>query len=169
MYQDCSRQITTTATAPTSRTTPAPSIQRWRVLKNPGPELIQETPNVEIFREHVLDTSADDWQPAYGMVGGLLPLTELAKQRPAILYLQGELEVSEAGPIRINIDCTESTQIWLDAEPFESTKQITRDLTPGRHSLTFRVQVTDRPDPTIKVELTKPSGSAAQFTVINGM
>src|SRR3954452_7686459 len=38
-----------------------PTIQRWRVLKNPAPELTQETPNVELFREQVLDTSADDW------------------------------------------------------------------------------------------------------------
>jgi putative heme-binding domain-containing protein len=146
-----------------------PTVQRWRVLKNPAAELTQETPNVEIFREQVLDTSADDWQPAYGSVGGELPLAELAKQRPAVLYLQGELEVSEAGPVTVNIDTTESTQTWLDAEPFESAKQITRELSAGRHTLTFRVAVGDRSEPTIRVELTKPAGSAAQFTVVNGM
>jgi len=146
-----------------------PTIQRWRVLKNPAPEIAAETPNVELFREHVLDTSADDWQPAYGTVGGPLPLAEIVKQRPAVIYLQGELEISEPGPITINIDCTEPTQIWLDAEPFEFSKQITREFSAGRHTLTFRVTVGDRSEPTIRVELTKPSGSAAQFTVVNGM
>jgi putative heme-binding domain-containing protein len=146
-----------------------PTIQRWRVLKNPASELTQETPNVEIFREQVLDTSADDWQPAYGTVGGPLPLAELAKQRPAVLYLQGELEVSEAGPVTINIDSTEPTQTWLDAEPFETAHQVIRELSAGRHTLTFRIRVGDRPEPTIRVELTKPVGSAAQFTVVNGM
>jgi putative heme-binding domain-containing protein len=146
-----------------------PTIQRWRVLKNPAPELTQETPNVELFREHILDTSADDWQPAYGTVGGELPLAELAKQRPVVVYLQGEVEVSEPGPGTVNIDCTEPTHTWLDAEPFESTKQITRELSAGRHTLTFRVAVTDRAAPTIRVELTKPSGSSAQFAVDNGM
>lgn len=146
-----------------------PSIQRWRVLKNPAAELTSEIPNVEHFREHVLDTSPSDWNPAYGTVGGKLPLAELAKQRPAVIYLQGEIEVSEAGPVAINIDTTEPTNTWLDAEPFEAAKQITRDLTAGRHTLTFRVQVGDRPDPSIKVELSKPSGSTAQFSVVNGM
>jgi putative heme-binding domain-containing protein len=146
-----------------------PTIQRWRLLKNPAPELTQETPNVEIFREQVLDTPADDWQPAYGTVGGALLLAELTKQRPAVLYLQGELEVSEAGPVTINIDCTESAQTWLDAEPFESARQITRELSAGRHTLTFRIAVGDRSEPTIRVELTKSSGSSAQFTVVGGM
>jgi hypothetical protein len=146
-----------------------PTIQRWRVLKNPAPELMQETPNVEIFREYVLDTSADDWQPAYGTVGGALPLAELARQRPAVLYLQGELEVSEPGPVAIDIGCTESAQTWLDAEPFELARQITRELSAGRHTLTFRITVGDRPEPTLRVELTKPPGSSAQFTVVNGM
>lgn len=146
-----------------------PSLQRWRVLKNPSAELTNEIPNVEQFREQVLDTPAGDWLPAYGMVGGQLPLAELAKQRPAVVYLQGEIEVSEAGQVTINIDSTEATQTWLDAEPFEAAKQITRELPAGRHTLSFRIAITDRPDPTLKVELTKPSGSAAQFSVVNGM
>ncbi len=146
-----------------------PSIQRWRVLKNPAAELTSEVPNVELFREHVLDASPGDWQPAYGTVGGTLPLAELTKQRPAVVYLQGEIEVSEAGPVTINIDSTEPIQTWLDAEPFEATKQITRDLPAGRHTLTFRLAITDHPDPTIKVEFSKPSGSSAQFSVVSGM
>ncbi len=146
-----------------------PSIQRWRVLKSPAPELTSEVPNVELFREHVLDAAPGDWQPAYGMVGGALPLAELAKQRPAIVYIQGEIEVSEPGPVTIAIESTDPSQTWLDAEPFEAAKQITRDLTTGRHSLTFRVTITDRPDPTIKVEFSKPSGSSAQFSVVSGM
>ena len=40
------------------------------------------------------------------------------------------------------------------------------DMDPA---LTFRITVGDRPEPTIRVELTKPSGSAAQFAVVNGM
>ena len=80
-----------------------PSIQRWRVLKTPPPEIAAEVPNVEILREHVLDTPADAWTTAYGKVGGALPLAELAPARPAVLYLQGEIDVSQAGPIAIEI------------------------------------------------------------------
>jgi putative heme-binding domain-containing protein len=146
-----------------------PSIQRWRVLKNPMPELTAESPNVEIFREHVLDTSADEWFAAYGKVGGGLPLAELAPQRPAVLYLQGEIEVNQAGLIAIDIATSEPTNVWLDAEPFEAAKHLERELSVGKHTLTFRVQLGTTPDAELKVELSRPAGSAAQFVVVNGM
>ena len=146
-----------------------PTIQRWRVLKSPAMEVTGDVPNVEQFREFVLDTSPADWEPAYGTVGGPLPLAELTRQRPSVIYLQGEIEVSEAGPITTNVDCTEPVVTWIDAEPFEAAKQVTRELTAGRHSLTFRVVVGDRPDASLKVEFVKPTGSGAQFSVVNGM
>ena len=146
-----------------------PSIQRWRVLKNPGPELTGEVPNVEILREQVLDAAPEAWTTAYGTVGGELPLAELAPQRPAVVYLQGEIEVSQAGAIACEVSSDQGLQVWLDAEPFESTRRIERALAAGKHTLTFRVQVGSQPEPTLKVELTKPAGSTAQFVVINGM
>jgi hypothetical protein len=131
--------------------------------------LTSESPQVEIFREHVLDTSADEWATAYGKVGGGLPLAELARERQAVLYLQGEIEVSQAGPIAIDIATSDAVQMWIDAEPFESAKHIKRELAAGKHTLTFRVQVGAKSDPELKVELSKPAGSAAQFVVVGGM
>ena len=131
--------------------------------------LITETPNVEFFREHVLDTSGDQWTIAYGTVSGALPLAEIVPQRPAVVFLQGEIDVSQAGPIAIDISTSEPTNVWLDAEPFEAAKHIEREVSAGRHTLTFRVAVTARPDPELKVELSKPAGSSAQFVVVNGM
>jgi putative heme-binding domain-containing protein len=104
----------------------APGIQRWRVLKEPGAELTSEVPNVEILREHVLDTPAEAWSTAYAMVGGMLPLAEIARERPAVLYLQGEIDVTQAGAIALDIACTELAQAWLDAEPPENAKRSTR-------------------------------------------
>ena len=52
-----------------------------------------------------------------------LPLAELAPTRPALVYLQGEINVNQAGPIAIDIHCTEPAHVWLDAEPFERTKR----------------------------------------------
>jgi putative heme-binding domain-containing protein len=146
-----------------------PSIQRWRVLKTPGPELTGDVPNVEILREYVLDTPADAWSTAYGMVGGTLPLAELAPTRPALVYLQGEINVNQAGPIAIDIHSTEPAHVWLDAEPFERTKRVERALTNGKHTLTLRVEVSNRTEPELKVEITRPDGSKAQFVVVNGM
>jgi putative heme-binding domain-containing protein len=145
-----------------------PSIQRWRVLKSPGMELTAETPNVEVFRELVLDTPPEAWSTAYGTVGGKLPLAELIAERPTVLWLQGEFEVSQPGLIAIEIASTETAQVWVDVEPFEPVKQIERELAAGRHTLTFRMTVGTGPNPTLKVELTKPAGSSAQFAVIHG-
>ena len=145
------------------------TIQRWRVLKNPGPELTAQAPNVEVLREQVLDASADEWLPAYATVGGSLPLAELAPARPAVLYLQGEIDVSQAGPIAIDITTAEPLHAWLDAEPFESARRIERSLTAGRHTLTIRVEVGEREEPQLRVLVAKPEGSPAQFVVVSGM
>jgi putative heme-binding domain-containing protein len=145
------------------------SVQRWRVLKNPGQELTAEVPNVEVLREQVLDISNDEWTTAYGTVGGALPLAELTPQRPAVLYLQGEIDVNQAGAVAIDVECSGPVKVWLDAEPFEGVKRIERELSIGRHTLTFRVVVGAGENPELRVELTKPGESGAQFVVVNGM
>ena len=146
-----------------------PGIQRWRVLKDPPPEIAGEVPNVELFREHVLDAPAEAWTTAYAKVGGALPLAELASAGPAVLWLQGTIDVSQAGPIAVEISSTEPAQLWIDAEPFDNQTRVEREFSAGKHTLTFRVQLSDRPDAELKVELSKPAGSSAQFVVINGM
>jgi hypothetical protein len=147
----------------------SPGIQRWRVLKGPGAELTGEVPNVEILREHVLDTPPEAWTTAYAMVAGDLPLTELTRERPAILYLQGELEVTQPGAVALDIACTAPFQVWLDAEPFEAAKHIERVLPTGRHTLTLRIEISSATEPTLKVDVSKPTGSAAQVLPVNGM
>jgi putative heme-binding domain-containing protein len=147
----------------------SPGIQRWRVLREPGAELIGEVPNVEILREHVLDTPSEAWTTAYAMVGGALPLTEIARQRPAVLYLQGEIDVTQAGAIALDIACTEPTQAWLGAEPFEPARHIERALPAGKHALTLRIEIGTANEPTLKVDVSKPAGSTAQVVAINGM
>jgi putative heme-binding domain-containing protein len=149
------------------RTTP--SIQRWRVLKSPGKELTDEVPNVEILRENVLDTKPAAWATAYGMVAGTLPLAELRRgDGPAVLYLQGEVEVIEPGLVQFEITSTEPTQVWIDAEPFESQTKFTKELAQGKHTITLRVAVSAAEEPMLKVELQKPAGSSVQYTVVNG-
>jgi hypothetical protein len=139
------------------------------VLTAPGPELTGDVPNVEILREHVLGAPADAWTTAYGTVGGLLPLAELAPRRPAVLYLQGEIDVNQAGVIAAQIAAAVPVQVWLDAEPFGAAPRFERNLPAGKHTLTFRAEVGSQPEPTLKVELIKPAGSTAQFVVTGGM
>lgn len=146
-----------------------PTIQRWRVLKKPAKELTAEVPHLEHIRQFVLGSQPDEWGPAYGKVAGALPLEELRPgKNPTVLILQGEVQVNEAGKLAFKISSTETFQAWIDAEAFESKTDIEATLEPGRHSVTLRIEVSDRESPEVKVEVSKPESSTVQFEVIGG-
>jgi putative heme-binding domain-containing protein len=143
-----------------------PTVQRWRVLKSPSDQLKSETPNVEILRQEVLAAPAESWLPAFGMVAGMLPLDEVkAATGESVLYLQGTIEVQEAGPVALAIHSTEPVQAWLDVTSFDPAQPLITDLAAGTHTLTLRVTVGDTTSPQLRAEFSKPAGSAAQFTV----
>jgi hypothetical protein len=103
------------------------------------------------------------------MVNGKLPLDELrAHQADGVLYLQGAIEVTEPGDIAFEITGPPAS-IWIDAEPFEGQKKVAKKLSTGRHIITLRIEGSGMADdPNVKVEITKPAGSTAQFTPVNG-
>jgi putative heme-binding domain-containing protein len=147
-----------------------PTIQKWRVLSQPAQALLEEVPNVEVLREQVLDTPDSAWTAVYSMAGGDFPLEELAigsgngKQSTAV-YLQGQINVVDAGEIELELTAPAGTAWWLDAEPFEGTTKLTRELTPGLHRVTLRIP---NPSGKLRLEVRKPSGSAANYTVVGG-
>lgn len=143
------------------------TVQRWRVLSEPSAELVDSVPNVEQLREYVLDAPAEDWQPAYAMVNGQLPLAELAKEeRP--LYLMGEIEVVVEGEVSIRVESTQPWHAWLDATPLEAKEESTVKLTAGRHRLIVRVEPAKVENPLLRASVLKPEGSAAQIDVVAG-
>ena len=150
----------------------APTLQRWRLLKSPPPEISGEIPNVEHFRQHVLELPADSWVPIYGTARGPLPLTDVATAlRPSsVAYLQGEIEVSQAGDLQIEIQSPLPVHLWLDAEPFEKPTKLIHPLTPGRHKLTLRLNLSGdlSADASLNVELKRPADSVIQFDVVGG-
>lgn len=146
-----------------------PTIQRWRLLQKPVPELTDDVPHLEHIRQYVLGSQPNEWISVYAKVAGVLPLNELRKSdSPAVVMVQGEFEVTAEGKISVHIHCTEKAQAWVDADPFEAQRKFEISLPPGRHKLTLRVEVSDGEDPGLKVELTKPEGSAVQFDVVGG-
>jgi putative heme-binding domain-containing protein len=146
-----------------------PAVQRWRVLREPAAELLADPPNVELLRVHLLAAPADAWSVAYGMVNGTLPLAELrSSDGPALLYLQGEVNVTTGGEVQFRVQSTEPTITWVDAEPFESAREITTNLLPGRHTITLRIESSDRTEPKLRVEVARPEGSTAQLDVVGG-
>jgi putative heme-binding domain-containing protein len=161
------------------RTTP--TLQRWRLLKSPSLEISGEIPNVEHFRQHVLELPTEAWLPLYGTAQGPLPLDDvLAALKSASLekspgdnnvaILQGEIAVSQAGDLQLEFHSPVPAHLWLDAEPFEKPTKLTLPLTAGRHKLTFRLDLTSDlpPDASLSVALKKPPESNIQFDVIGG-
>lgn len=146
-----------------------PSIQRWRVLK-PVPEAVRNSvPDPETFRKEVLGAESDHWLPAYGKVAGGLPLDEMtALVGSPVVYVQGELEVTAPGLVAFRLDSAEGLHGWLDDQPVSTGKSFTSELTKGRHTITLRLDASRRRSKEVKVELSRPEGSAAEFTVIGG-
>ena len=139
------------------------------MLRDPPEELLADPTNVELLRLHVLAAAPDAWTSAYSMVAGVLPLAELRSEGgPSVLYLQGEVNVTSGGEVLIRVQSTEPTLTWVDAEPFESSPEIQTNLASGRHTLTVRIELSDRPEPTLRVEVGRPAGSTAQLDVVGG-
>ena len=98
------------------RTTP--TLQRWRVLKPTPPALAASIPDKEMIRDQILKAAPGGWATAYAKVAGSLPVDELMSQSGGpILYVQGEINVTNPGPIRAQLDSTDGTRLWIDDEP----------------------------------------------------
>ena len=146
-----------------------PSLQRWRWMVKPPVELTQEVPHLEHLRQFVFSESGAEWNGVYSQVAGVLPLSELRPGgQPTVLILQGEVQVNQAGKLQLNVQSTEKLQMWVDTQLFESPSSTTVELEPGRHQITVRVEVSERPEPTLKIDFVRPDDSAIQFEVIGG-
>jgi putative heme-binding domain-containing protein len=141
-----------------------PTIQKWRVLSQPAADLLTQVPNVEDLRVHVLDAPDSAWTTVYGMADGNYPLEEL--DSGSAVYLQGQINVVDAGEIELELTAPAGTSWWLDAEPFEGTNKLTREIAAGPHRLTVRVPAAQGK---LRLEVRKPAGSAANYTVVGGL
>ena len=135
-----------------------PTIQRWRVLKT-APEDIAE----------VLQADPGQWVPAYAMVAGALPLGDVVAASGArASYIQGEIAVSAAGPLTFRFDSAKGIAAWLDDKPLPAGDAPTIEVAEGTRKLTLRVEPLARDRLPVRVEVVKPEGSSAEFSVVGG-
>lgn len=150
------------------------TIQRWRLLRDPPPELTDDVPHLENLRQFVLGAAPTDWDSVYSLVAGNLPLDELRRDEsrkdagPNIAILQGEVNVSAGGPVHIDVQSTEAYQVWVDTNAFDSQTQFQVELAPGKHAITLRVELSDAESPSLRVELKTPADSKANFEIVGG-
>ena len=142
-------------------------MQRWRVLADPSPELLDGPPNETTFENQVLLSGV--WRPAYARVNGELPLDELAQSGgPPVLYVQGEFNVTAAGAIRFKVDAPPGSVLWIDSEQMNSVDAPVVELPEGRHAATLRIDTAAQAGQSVRLELARPSGSTAEFNVVDG-
>jgi putative heme-binding domain-containing protein len=147
-----------------------PTIQRFRFLKAVPADFSASIPDQGSFHAQIMKAEPGRWSTAYAKVAGGLPLDELAGLTGSkVLYLQGEISVSNAGPVRVQIDSPSGVRFWVDevAVPGNDHESVA-NLGVGRHTVTLRVDTSERPSHEIKVQVTKPEGSPAEFTVVGG-
>lgn len=146
-----------------------PTIQRWRVLKEVPAALQGEAnPSTGEFESQILGQDADAWLPVYGMVNGDLPLGELSEIESEVLFLQAEIEVVDGGDVGVEMNQTSGITVWITDDEFPGSEPISASVLPGRHKITFRLDRRKFEGNTFRAVVTKPAGSAAQYTVVGG-
>jgi len=145
-----------------------PTIQRW-----PLPEAESALdPNDSADRLLWVASAADsDWIPCYAKVDGHLPLAEAAElARSTRFILRGAWEVSKPGDVTFALEAPASLQrIWIDGEPVEVAERLTRSFDAGRHEIELLVDLDkEAQNDELRVELRRPEGVSAEFTVVGG-
>jgi putative heme-binding domain-containing protein len=149
---------------------PVPAIQRWKILKSVPKDLAKSVPEGSVFRDQVLGAPPAEWDVAYAKVDGSLPLEEaISRSGGKVVYLQGGIDVSAAGAVKVQADSAAGVRLWIDDLPAApGSAALSAPLSTGRHLITLRVETTARPTNAVRVELVKPPGSKAEFTVGGG-
>jgi hypothetical protein len=146
-----------------------PTVQRWRFLKPVPDALAASVPDADTFRAEVLGADPSHWLPAYAKVAGDLPLDEVAAETGSkVLYLQGEVEVSHGDKVTVSLNALDGVRGWLDDRPAPEGATFPVELSTGRHTLTFRVNTAARKARTLRVVVSRPSGSSAEYAVVEG-
>jgi putative heme-binding domain-containing protein len=145
-----------------------PTIQRFRVLKSSSDELTKNVPDETLFEREVAGADSNRWLPAYALTPGTVPLKEFAAlAENSVVYLQAEVNVTAAGPVNFNVGSADHVNAWLDGKSQTVVdKSFTVELEPGVHKLVLRIDTEKRTD--LKVVVTKPASSSAEFTVVGG-
>jgi putative heme-binding domain-containing protein len=148
-----------------------PTVQRWRFLKPVDDELSKQVPSEASLRTFALEADTAHWLPVYARTGGDLPLDEVtAAADSKVLFLQAEVEVSEAGKVHVKLNAPDGVHAWVDDQPAPAFTgdSFETDLGTGRHKLTFRVDASTRRGNALRVEVLKPKDSSAEYTVVGG-
>ncbi len=145
-----------------------PTIQRWRYLQETPAELADKVPDTQQLNELILGAPAGKWAPFYARVNGTLPLAEISGPANSVLYLRGDVDVSEPGEVTIVVEQPAGITAWVDGVPAPTQPANAVKLEKGMHTVILRVDLAKRNGNDLRVVVDKPAGSAASYTVVGG-
>lgn len=149
-------------------------VRRWQTLV-PTDAAIMQLRRVS-YASVAQNDAVLTWTPAYTTVGGELPLTDLPEFRIPFRAKDGqlgatfarfELDASSAGQAKLLLNSVTDLTAWLDTNPIKLTPETTLDLTPGRHRVTFVIELSDRKEP-LRVEMADVPESTAKVQLVSG-
>ncbi|HEX8910812.1 MAG TPA: HEAT repeat domain-containing protein, partial [Humisphaera sp.] len=133
----------------------------------PGPQVVRRWRVIAAAPTAAKPPAADAaWLPAYSKVAGEFPADALpsASAAPAGAFLRFDLDVAEAGPVKLAVKAPAGTQAFLDAEPLQlGGGDVTVSPVKGTHAVTLWVKQPTAGD-AIRVEVVDVPGSKAKVT-----
>jgi putative heme-binding domain-containing protein len=122
-----------------------------------------------VRRWQVMETPSS-WGPAYSQVNGMLPLDAVPRldlPKGALGYARCQLEVSAGGAVKLVLNSATGLSMRLDDKLVKGAEQLTLDLKPGLHNLTFAIDPTRRGDG-LRCELADLPDSPARVRIVGG-
>jgi putative heme-binding domain-containing protein len=146
-----------------------PVVRRWRVLKPEAGPLTQSVPSGDEVRQHLLHGDSSAWEPVYSVCSGELPLEELAATAPTgVVYLQALVQAKQPGPVAFELNDITGLNVWLDDRELKADSRLVTELAEGEHTLTFRVDLAERKNAPLRVQLSPEPGSTAEASIVAG-
>jgi putative heme-binding domain-containing protein len=145
-------------------------VRRWQVID-------PTNANLNAFRRGRVSAAAEPdnsfaWSPAYSLVSGDLPLSELPKftvwnDTAAQTVLRFQLDVTTAGAAKVEFNSVEGLSLYLGSTPLEAKTETVLDLKPGVQTVTLLIDRSRRTED-VRVELEDVAGSPARVAVVGG-
>jgi putative heme-binding domain-containing protein len=146
-------------------------VRRWQTLE-PTPELIKLIARRGI--EVVLQPQdALHWLPAYSLVSGALPMSELRpienrRSAGTVAVVRCQLEVTQPGPVTLSLNSIAGLTLYVGTRTVDlHATQLSLDLTAGLHDLTLVIDLASRSED-LRLELPASSDAVAQAQWVGG-
>lgn len=145
----------------------APIVQRYRLLIDPTPEVLADLRNGEELDSEKLQDG--NWQSAYALVNGVLPLAELRRRsHNETLVVACEIQCTEPGEMQLALPSIPGLAAWVDEATVAAIRPAKVSLTAGVHRVTLRIDSAVAESTPIKLEVQRVDGSAARAVPVDG-